>query len=57
LGHDPDLEGRVSAKCTAVFRKDHAQSKNLERDGDLTSTHRAPDGYFGFSFSAAELMQ
>ena len=26
LKHDPDPEGRVSAKCAAVFRKDHAQT-------------------------------
>jgi hypothetical protein len=25
--HDPDPKGRVSAKCVAVFRKDHAQSR------------------------------
>ena len=25
----PDPEGRVSAKCAAVFRKDHAQTKGL----------------------------
>jgi hypothetical protein len=27
LAHDPDPKGRVSAKCVAVFRKDHAQTK------------------------------
>ncbi|MGY4625836.1 hypothetical protein [Bradyrhizobium sp. USDA 4486] len=26
LQHDPDPKGRVSAKCAAVFRKDHAQT-------------------------------
>ncbi|GAA0005201.1 hypothetical protein BRDID11002_52040 [Bradyrhizobium diazoefficiens] len=26
LEHDPDPKGRVSAKCAAVFRKDHAQT-------------------------------
>src|SRR5712691_1576905 len=34
LEHDPE-------KCVAVFRKDHAQSKNLERGGDSTKSHRA----------------
>jgi hypothetical protein len=29
LEHDPE-------KCVAVFRKDHAQIKNLERDDDST---------------------
>jgi hypothetical protein len=26
LKHDPDPKGRVSAKCEAVFRKDHART-------------------------------
>jgi hypothetical protein len=34
LEHDPE-------KCEAVFRQHHAQSKDLERDGQSTSSHRA----------------
>ena len=32
--HDPE-------KCEAVFRKDHAESKKLERDDDSIQSHRA----------------
>jgi hypothetical protein len=28
-------------KCGAVFRKDHAQNKELKRDDDSTQSHRA----------------
>jgi hypothetical protein len=34
LKHDPE-------KCEAVFRKDHAQKKNLKRDDDSSRSHRA----------------
>src|SRR5689334_23291954 len=40
LEHDPDPKGRVSAKCEAVFRKDHAQTKS-ERDGYSKKSHLA----------------
>jgi hypothetical protein len=30
----------VGDKLTMLFRKDHAQSKNLKRDGDSTESHR-----------------
>jgi hypothetical protein len=37
LAHDPE-------KCVAVFRKDHAQNKNQERDFDSSESHRALAG-------------
>jgi len=34
LKHDPE-------KCEAVFRKDHAQTKTIKRDGDSPQSHHA----------------
>src|SRR3954471_23131925 len=51
IEHDPDPEGRVSAKWAPVFprdkrgtrlRGDHAQIKEMERDDYSKKSHHAP---------------